>query len=55
MFDRKSKSLKYKKLDVSVVVLEAEKRGGPKNARWFHLLYENKGQKKQAADGLIIL
>jgi hypothetical protein len=27
MFDRKTKSLKYKKLDVSVGVLEAEKKG----------------------------
>ena len=46
MFDRKTKSLKYKKLDVSVRVLEAEKRGDPKNEGKYRLIYENKGQKK---------
>jgi len=46
MFDRKTKSLKYKNLDVSVGVLEAEKRGDPKNEGESRLIYENKGQKK---------
>jgi len=46
MFDRKSKSVKYKKLDVSVGVLEAEKKGDPKNAGISHLIYENKGRGK---------
>ena len=46
MFDLKTKSLKYKNLDVSVGVLEAEKRGDPKNEGEYHLIYENKGQKK---------
>ena len=46
MFDRKVKSLKYNKLDVSVGVLEAEKRGDPKNARESRLVYENKGEEK---------
>ena len=46
MFDRKSKSMKYKKLDDSVGVLEAEKRGDPKNAGESRLIYENKGEEK---------
>ena len=46
MFDRKSKSLKYKKLVVSLRVLEAEKKGGPKNVGISHLVYENKGRGK---------
>jgi len=48
MFDRKSKSLKYKKLDVSVGAPEAEKRGDPKNEGESRLLYENKERKKTA-------
>jgi len=53
MFDLKTKSLKYKKLDVFVGVLEAEKRGDPKNEGEYRLIYENKGQKKQAAESLV--
>ena len=46
MFDRKSKSLKYKELVVSVGVLEAGKKGDPKNAGESRLIYENKGEEK---------
>ena len=53
MFDRKSKSLKKKKLDVSMGVLEAEKKGGPKNEGRYRLVYENKGRKKPPAESLV--
>ena len=38
--------MKYKKLEVSVGVLEAEKKGDPKNAGESRLIYENKGEEK---------
>jgi len=53
MFDRKFKSFKYKKLDVSVGVMEAEKRGDPKNEGESRLIYENKGRKKPPAESLV--
>ena len=46
MFGLNTKSLKYKELVVSVGVLEAGKKGDPKNARESRLIYENKGEEK---------
>ena len=53
MFDRITKSLKYKGLSGSAGVLGSEKRGDPKNAGGYRLVYENKGLKKPHADGLV--
>ena len=48
MFDRKTKSLKYKDLVASARALESEKRGDPKNAGTSGIVYENKGREKTA-------
>jgi len=45
MFDRKSKSLKWKELVACEEALESEKGGDPKNKGESGLVYENKGQK----------
>jgi len=48
MFDRKTKSLKYKELVAFEGALESEKRGDPKNEGKSGWLYENKGRRKTA-------
>ena len=53
MFDRKFKSLKWKELVASARALESEKRGDPKNAGMYQLVYENKGRKKPPAESLV--
>ena len=46
MFDRKTKSLKWKELVAFSGALGSEKRGDPKNEGESRLIYENKGEEK---------